>query len=307
MRDLQVAVREGRGPRPECGLGDLAVAGDQVGRQDAPGHEQLALILNDVEPDEEPLPGGNVSAGVVRIGDTVRRPAGAWTPAVHALLTHLHGVGFRAAPRPLGIDEQGCEVLSFVPGTRVWPDGSALLEGPESIRRVARLIRDFHDAVQSFTPPPDAHWQVLIRPDTCDIIAHHDLAPWNLIAGEDEWVFIDWDTAAPGSRLWDFAYAYQSFIPLSADPAWQRTDAAARLRLFVDAYELDEDQRRKLVPLLGRRTRSMHDFLRAQATAGNQPWTRLWQQGHGDIWRSNAEYIEAQQDLWTRALLDDQA
>jgi hypothetical protein len=51
----------------------------------------------------------------------------------------------------------------------------------------------------------------------------------------------------------------------------------------------------------------MHDFLRAQATAGNQPWTRLWQQGHGDIWRSNAEYIEAQQGLWARALLGDQA
>ncbi|MFI2076838.1 MULTISPECIES: hypothetical protein [Streptomyces] len=33
----------------------------------------------------QPLPGGNVSAGVVRIGDTVRRPAGPWTPAVHAL------------------------------------------------------------------------------------------------------------------------------------------------------------------------------------------------------------------------------
>ena len=54
---------------------------------------------------EEPLRGGNVSAGVVRVGDTVRRPAGPHTPAVHALLAHLHGVGFRHAPRPLGIDD----------------------------------------------------------------------------------------------------------------------------------------------------------------------------------------------------------
>jgi Ser/Thr protein kinase RdoA (MazF antagonist) len=259
-----------------------------------------------VESQEQPLAGGNISAGVVRVGDTVRRPAGPWTPAVHALLAHLHGVGFRATPRPLGIDEQGREVLTFVPGTTVWPDRFALMEGPESVRRVARLIREFHDAVQSFTPPPDARWQVLIPPDTCDIIAHHDLAPWNLVASEDGWVFIDWDAAAPGSRLWDLAYACQSFIPLSADPAWQRTDAAARLSIFADAYGLDEDQRRKLVPLLGRRTRSMHDFLRAQATADNQPWTTLWRQGHGDAWGSNTEYIEDRLDLWAQALLGDQ-
>jgi hypothetical protein len=39
---------------------------------------------------ETPLDGGNMSSGVVRVGDTVRRPAGVWTPAVHALLNHLH-------------------------------------------------------------------------------------------------------------------------------------------------------------------------------------------------------------------------
>jgi hypothetical protein len=38
-----------------------------------------------------PLGGGNMSSGVVRVGDTVRRPAGPWTPAVHALLTHGSG------------------------------------------------------------------------------------------------------------------------------------------------------------------------------------------------------------------------
>src|SRR3712207_8027153 len=53
------------------------------------------------------------SDGVVRVGDTVRRPAGRWTPAVHALLAHLHEAGFRAAPRPLGLDERGREVLGL--------------------------------------------------------------------------------------------------------------------------------------------------------------------------------------------------
>jgi len=50
----------------------------------------------------------------------------------------------------------------------------------------------------------------------------------------------------PGSRLWDVAYAVHGFIPLSADPAWQRSDAAARLRVFADAYGLDEAARHDL-------------------------------------------------------------
>ncbi len=123
-----------------------------------------------------------------------------------------------------------------------------------------------------------------------------------MAGGEDEWAFIDWDTAAPGSRLWDVAYAVHGFIPLSADPHWRRTDAADRLRVFAEAYGLDEAERRQLVPLLGRRTRSMHDFLRDQVAQGNQPWATLWAEGHGDIWRSDAEYIEQREELWARAL-----
>jgi hypothetical protein len=38
------------------------------------------------------LDGGN-AGGAVRVGDTVRRTAGPWTPAVHALLAHLAGKG----------------------------------------------------------------------------------------------------------------------------------------------------------------------------------------------------------------------
>ncbi|MEU5418137.1 phosphotransferase enzyme family protein [Streptomyces sp. NPDC020667] len=257
---------------------------------------------------EQPLSGGNVSDGVVRVGDTVRRPAGPWTPAVHALLTHLHEAGFRAAPRPLGIDEHGREVLTFMPGNTVWPDRFALLEPARQLARAARLIRDFHDAVAGFTPPADARWQALVPVEGPaggdEIIAHHDLAPWNLVTdGGEAWAFIDWDTAGPGSRLWDVAYAVHGFVPLSADPTWQRTDAADRLRIFADAYGLDEAERRHLVPLLGRRTRSMHDFLRDETARGNQPWATLWAEGHGDIWRSDAEYIEQREDRWTHALL----
>ncbi|MDT0343156.1 phosphotransferase [Streptomyces litchfieldiae] len=257
---------------------------------------------------EQPLTGGNANAGVVRAGDTVRRPAGPWTPSVHALLTHLHEAGYPAAPRPLGIDEQGREVLTFAPGATVWPERFPLMAPDERLARVARLIRDFHDAVAGFTPPPDARWNVLIPADGDEIIAHHDLAPWNLVIDDatDTWTFIDWDAAGPGTRLWDIAYAVRGFAPLSANAAYQRPDpdAAARLRLFADAYGLDDEaDRRALVPLLGVRSRSMHDFLREQSRRGTLPWARLWEEGHGDAWRGDAEYAEERAELFTRALL----
>ena len=59
------------------------------------------------------LAGGNLG-GAVRVGDTVRRPVGPWTPAVHALLGHLAG-RVPNIPRVLGFDDRGREILSYLP------------------------------------------------------------------------------------------------------------------------------------------------------------------------------------------------
>ncbi|MEU8625495.1 hypothetical protein [Streptomyces sp. NPDC048669] len=61
---------------------------------------------------------------------------------MHALLAHLHEVGFGAAPRSLGIDDQGREVLTFMPGVVVWPDRLSLMEPARQLARVARLIQE---------------------------------------------------------------------------------------------------------------------------------------------------------------------
>jgi Ser/Thr protein kinase RdoA (MazF antagonist) len=218
-------------------------------------------------------------------------------------LEHLHSVGFRGAPRPFGLDEHGREVLSFAPGSPVWPDRFDLVEPRDRLAFVGRLVRRFHDAVADFTPPPDAEWHVIYPQAGSEIIAHHDLAPWNLIAGDKQWVFIDWDAAAPGTRLWDLAYAAHGFVPLSADPALRRSDAGQRLRALVDGYGLGEPERRELVALLAERTRAMYDFLAVQAARGVAPWDRLWREGHGEVWLSNTGYICEHQRLWERSLL----
>jgi len=80
---------------------------------------------HDESHDEEVrLPGGSVS-GAVRVGGTVRRPAGPWTPAVHALLSYLT-VRVPGIPRVLGRDERHREVLTYLPG-RVVDSGTEVL------------------------------------------------------------------------------------------------------------------------------------------------------------------------------------
>jgi Ser/Thr protein kinase RdoA (MazF antagonist) len=246
---------------------------------------------------EEALTGGNVADAVVRVGATVRKPAVAATPAVHALLDHLARAGFDGAPRSLGRDELGRHVLEYVPGRMA--DTMAPMSDAE-LRRLGRLIRRFHDAVEDFQPPPDARWHVVIPPNRRDLVCHNDLAPWNLVRDGDRWVFIDWDGAGPGSRLWDLAYAAHGFVPLHArgDPAVD----ASRLRALVDGYGLDAPGRQALPALIGQHVRGMYELLRTSARSGAQPWARLWAEGHGDHWGPAADYIEVHVDIWTAAL-----
>jgi hypothetical protein len=48
---------------------------------------------------EIPLTGGRLTAGVVRVGDSVRRPMGLHSSFVHILLKRLEAVRFVGAPR----------------------------------------------------------------------------------------------------------------------------------------------------------------------------------------------------------------
>ena len=68
-----------------------------------------------VEP-EIPLVAGSHSRVRVRVGQTVRRTGNSWSPAVLDLLRHLDREGFAGAPRALGFDGQGREVLTYIEG-----------------------------------------------------------------------------------------------------------------------------------------------------------------------------------------------
>ena len=210
---------------------------------------------------EERLEGGNVG-GAVRAGDTVRRAAGPWTPAVHALLAHLADKGFTGAPRPLGFDEQGREVLTFLEGetTGSRRPRPAWVHAEDTLDQVARWMRAYHQAVADFVPPPGAVWRGGGTWSPELIIAHNDAASYNAAWHEGKLTgFFDWDFAGPATPEWDLALAAFSWVPLHTRhwvAAEGFTDFAARPRRldrFLRTYGWSGDGRR--VPRCGRGAR----------------------------------------------------
>ncbi len=236
----------------------------------------------------------------MRVGDTVRRPAGPWTSAVHALLDHLEALGFDAAPRALGWDAEGREVVTYAAGDVVWPDHFELLESDEALAEVAQLIRRYHDAAAAFTLPVDAQWWDLAADPTgaAEVICHNDLAPWNLVRGSGGgWTFIDWDLAAPGRRSWDLGWALLSFIPLTPDRLLDDDTTVRRLRVFMTGYGALEELEEALA---GAVERGEHEAarIRAQAAEGDRIFVKLREEGHAQIWSGAADHVRANTPRW---------
>jgi hypothetical protein len=239
-----------------------------------------------VRPPEIPLHGGNTST-VVRAGDTVRRNAGPWTPAVHALLRHLEYRGFGGAPRALGMDEQGREVLSYLDGEcGAYPLAPHWVTD-EALTTVATMLRMFHDAQQGFNPGRDAVWRSFgPPPPDSEVICHHDAAPHNVVWRPDNTLaLIDFDLASPGARIYDVAYAAWTWVPLFSDRdsvtlGWHRPDRPRRLRLFADAYGLIPRDRVRLVRTIRRRIVDHVEGIRRMAAMGDPAFVRIVRRGH---------------------------
>jgi hypothetical protein len=225
---------------------------------------------------ETPL-GGNLN-DAVRVGDTVRRTTGPWTPAVHALLRYLEERGF-PAPRVRGIDEHGREILEYVEGEahsgtfEPLPDRVMV---DENMLDAARLLRRYHDVVADFRPPAGARWRV-VAPTAHEVITHNDWSPWNALFRDGRlFMTLDWDLAGPGSRLWGVANAALSWVPLfSGHVRASAEEKARRLCLFVDAYGLEDHDRRELIPTMQTELRHMAGVITDAASGGDVGMQRL--------------------------------
>lgn len=257
-------------------------------------------------PEEVALSGGNITP-VVRIGATVRRTMGPWSTTVHHLLTCLHHANFTHAPRFLGIDHHGREVLSFLPGdVGFFP----YIYTDMALQSTAKLLRQFHDVTRTYIPPPTAQWQVR-DPDWSqhEVICHNDFAPYNIVfKNHCAAAIIDFDTAGPGRRLWDVAYAVYWFVPLYAqDVPLARgladlAQSATRLHRFCAAYGCPCTP--LLLDIVDQRLQALCLHILQNAERGEAVYQRMIIEGHIEGYQRAIEHLRQSRPKLDRYILE---
>lgn len=255
---------------------------------------------------EIPLAGGDVTEGVVRAGDTVRRPVGPHSPLVHALLAHLEAAGFGGAPRFLGTDGSGREVLTYVDGEVAGRPRPSWIADEARLASVGRLVRAYDDAAASFTPPPGALAAVM-RPDPPgippapayqpELIGHLDITPENVIFRDGRaFALIDFDLAKPATRADEMFNAMLWWAPLSdprdADPLLRHVDVPRRVRLLADAYGLSAADRERITEVAMLRTRRSWHLMKQRAQTQGGGWRRMWDEGAGDLIKRREAWLD---------------
>lgn len=230
------------------------------------------------------LDGGLTNAGLVsRVGDTVRRPRHPTSASTWALLDHLDRVGFDGAPRFLGVDDRGREMLSFIPGEAAIEPYPQWALTDEALISVAELLRRYHDAAASFDAAGLA-WPDFVPAEFHDgLISHNDPNLDNVIfSGGVAVGLIDFDLASPGSAVWDVTCAARLWAPLRDDrdaPDELRGRALERLRLFIDAYGLPRRDRARVVDAAIHTHERCYRVVGAAVDNGHHAFGRMWRDG----------------------------
>ncbi|WP_235558344.1 phosphotransferase enzyme family protein [Sphaerimonospora mesophila] len=244
---------------------------------------------------------------VTRVGSTVLRPTGPWSPAVHGLLRHLERRGFRGAPRLHGTTDDGREILDFLPGQVGEYPLTPEVASPEALESAAELLAAYHDATADYVAGHETGW-LMPTLSPAEVILHNDYAPYNCVLDGTRVIgVIDFDTAAPGPRVWDVAYAVYRWAPTTAPDNGAgfgtTEEQAARVRVFCDRYGLDAAGRSVLVDTITARLTALVDFMRARAAAGEAAFRRHIDEGHDRLYLGDIAYLEDRRAVFEAALL----
>jgi hypothetical protein len=258
---------------------------------------------------EQPLVGGmDADHTIVRIGDTVRRPVTPYSEAVRALLVHLEDVGFDGAPRYLGLDEQGRDVVSYIEGDVPLPPYPPWSMTDQAIVDLAHLTRRLHEATASMDQRGVDGWAGFWSdPRGGPMICHNDLFPENVVFRDGRVVaFIDFDMAGPGRALWDVAIAAQEWAPLHAPDARvahpSSLDGITRFGRFARAYGVPPEQADELVDIVFTERAHSMAHIRAEIAAGNPSWIEYWRDGDERATRDD-EWLEKERAALVAAIL----
>ena len=256
------------------------------------------------------LQGGYTNAGrVTRVGDTVRRPWRPTSPATKALLEHLERVGFDGAPRFLGVDDRGREMLSFVPGEAAIEPVPAGRSRDEALVSVAELLRRYHDAVASFDATrhawPHAGAGALPRRRSSATTTPTSTTSSSPAAAPSRSSTSTWP--APRCAAWDVGVRRPA-VGAAARRA-RRARAAARPRARPAAPVRRRLRHARGGPCAASSTRWSTRTTGATAScgtavaAGHEPFGRMWHGGRRRPRRSaRARWLAANDDAMRRAV-----
>jgi aminoglycoside phosphotransferase (APT) family kinase protein len=123
------------------------------------------------------------------------------------------------------------------------------------------------------------------------VVCHNDVAPYNMVfvAGRLTGL-VDWDTSAPGPRVWDLAHLAYRLVPLTgADdvvvPGDGTASRARRLRLLCDAYGAGPAPA-EVLPAVVERLEALAGFTAARAGPADADLRR-----HVDLYRADARWV----------------
>jgi len=216
-------------------------------------------------------------------------------------------------PRPLGVDAQGREVLTHLPGTVPGYPLPAHVWAPTVLATAGRQLAEVHAATRTFLAggPPQTSaggpgsgepesgpvWQQPRR-DPVEVVCLNDVAPHNMVFGADGELtgWIDVDTASPGPRVWDLAHLAYRLVPLTGaeDSGAGAPDLARyrrRLSALCQAYAAAGDEvalgAEEVLPVVTDRLLALAADAEARAAAGAAHLA-----GHGAHYRREAAWVQ---------------
>jgi hypothetical protein len=246
------------------------------------------------------LVGGNMNSPI-RSGNLVRKERTAASVNIHELLTYVKQRGIEWIPDSIGIDyEDNKHILSYIEGD-VPHDTPEWLWKPELLIEVAQRLCAWHNATLGFHPSTE-NWTINTH-EPYEVICHNDFAPYNCVFDRDKSFIglIDFDTCAPGTRLWDIAYTAYRFVPLlpvthekdyQEYSPFSKQQMLERLNTFLTAYseygKSDRYEGDAVLEKLKKRLIALSELSHSMGTARNNPELIR----HSTMYKLHSEWLD---------------